>query len=125
SSLVTMDTVVGWDHGPVTHSPETRLEVPTPAAPTIEDLPGLRTQAHELTELLDLGFHHGEVLSRLGTTVSLGVLVTGPAGSGKSALVRAVAATVKVRVVRVWAPEVAALAANDAAGRLRAAATDA
>ena len=45
----------------------------------------------QLTELLDLGFHHREVLARLGTTVALGVLVTGPAGSGKSALVRAVA----------------------------------
>ena len=60
--------------------------------PSVDDLPGLRTQAKELTELLDLGFHHREVLGRLGTTVSLGVLVTGPAGSGKSALVRAVAA---------------------------------
>ena len=62
--------------------------------PSIDDLPGLRAQAQELTELLDLGFHHREVLGRLGTTVSLGVLVTGPAGSGKSALVRAVAAAV-------------------------------
>src|SRR5205814_7690272 len=114
--------------GQATHAPGTVSTVdsgPSDPAPAIEDLPGLRAQAHELTELLDLGFHHGEVLSRLGTTVSLGVLVTGPAGSGKSVLVRAVAATVKVRVVRVWAPEVAALAANDAAGRLRAAATDA
>ena len=129
--LVTMDTVVGWRGGQATHAPGSVTPPSTVDAaeadppPAVEDLPGLRTQAHELTELLDLGFHHGEVLSRLGTTVSLGVLVTGPAGSGKSALVRAVAATVKVRVVRVWAPEVAALAANDAAGRLRAAATDA
>src|SRR5437763_4956346 len=45
SGLVTMDTVVGWDHGAVTHSPETPLEVPTPEAPSIEDLPGLRNQA--------------------------------------------------------------------------------
>jgi transitional endoplasmic reticulum ATPase len=117
--LVTMDTVVGWDHGPVTHSTETPLEVPTPAAPSIEDLPGLRTQAQELTELLDLGFHHREVLGRLGTTVTLGVLITGPAGSGKSALVRAVAAVVKADVTLVWAPEVAALTNNDAATRLR------
>ncbi len=49
-------------------------------------------------ELLDLGFHHGEVLGRLGTKVSLGVLISGPSGSGKSALVRAVAAQVGARV---------------------------
>ncbi len=133
AALVTMDTVVGWRDGPVTHAPGTpttgvRPPVSTPAAtpdeqpPSVDDLPGLRAQAHELTELLDLGFHHREVLGRLGTTVSLGVLVTGPAGSGKSALVRAVAAAVGARVVPLWAPEVAALANTDAAARLRAAA---
>src|SRR5262249_14384944 len=52
----------------------------------------------------------------------LGVLVTGPAGSGKSALVRAVAANVEAAVRSLWAPEIAALTNNDAAGRLRAAA---
>jgi transitional endoplasmic reticulum ATPase len=100
--------------------------MPTPdgvaAAPAVDDLPGLRTQAHELTELLDLGFHHGEVLGRLGTAVSMGVLITGPAGSGKSTLVRAVAAAVGARIVAVWAPELAALTSNDAAARLREAA---
>jgi transitional endoplasmic reticulum ATPase len=121
--LVTMDTVVGWDDGPVTHSTETPLEVSTPDAPSIEDLPGLRNQAQELSELLDLGFHHREVLGRLGTTVSLGVLVSGPAGSGKSALVRAVAAAVRATVTMVWAPEVAALTNDAAAARLRRAFT--
>jgi len=129
AALVTMDTVVAWRGGQATHAPGT---MPAPAAPattedeppTLEDLPGLRNQAHELTELLDLGFHHGEVLSRLGTTVSLGVLVTGPAGSGKSAFVRAVAAAMRARVVRLWAPEVATLTNTDAAARLRAAAAD-
>ncbi|MEJ3743360.1 AAA family ATPase [Actinomycetes bacterium KLBMP 9797] len=118
TALVTMDTVVGW--GSVSY-----VESPPPvaaSAPTVDDLPGLRAQAHELTELLDLGFHHGEVLGRLGTTISLGVLVTGPAGSGKSSLVHAVAAAVGARVEPLWAPEVAALTNNDAAARLRAAA---
>jgi transitional endoplasmic reticulum ATPase len=92
-------------------------------APSLDDLPGLKAQAQELTELLDLGFHHREVLTRLGTTVSLGVLLTGPAGSGKSALVRAVAAGVGATVVTLWAPEIAALTNDAAATRLRAAAT--
>ncbi|MFI9528201.1 AAA family ATPase [Micromonospora rosaria] len=158
-SLVTMDTVVGWEHGQVTHGPTG----PAPGAaariggrggpaggrpggpgatagpgryaptepdggpdaaaewtPSVDDLPGLRAQAEQLTELLDLGFHHREVLGRLGTTVSLGVLLSGPAGSGKSALVRAVAAGVRARVRPVWAPEVAALSNQAAAERLRA-----
>jgi transitional endoplasmic reticulum ATPase len=120
--LVTMDTVVGWQHGAATHSTETPLPAaPEAEAPAVEDLPGLRAQAQELTELLDLGFHHREVLGRLGTTVSLGVLITGPSGSGKSALVRAVARTVSASVTSVWAPEIAALANDAAARRLRSA----
>ncbi|GAB7041692.1 MULTISPECIES: AAA family ATPase [Catenuloplanes] len=92
------------------------------SVPPVEDLPGLRAQAHELRELLDLGFHHREVLGRLGATVSLGVLITGPAGSGKGVLVRSVAAAVGARVAAIWAPELAALSNEAAARRLRAAA---
>jgi SpoVK/Ycf46/Vps4 family AAA+-type ATPase len=136
AALVTMDTVVGWQDGQFS----TVRDQPAPTAaaaqqpastdpetppPSLDDLPGLRTQAQELTELLDLGFHHGEVLGRLGTTVSLGVLLTGPAGSGKSALVRAVAATVGATVLPVWGPELAALTNDAAATRLRALARDA
>ncbi|GGM13775.1 AAA family ATPase [Micromonospora yangpuensis] len=188
-SLVTMDTMVGWEHGPTTHgstgpgrssrtgvgagfgagssfeagslagagsssgagaaggagaTAEAQLaglagrrgagqqsgvspgaeETATEWAPSIDELPGLRGQAEQLTELLDLGFHHREVLGRLGTTVSLGVLLSGPAGSGKSALVRAVAAGVRARVRPLWAPEIAALSNQAAAERLRAAAAE-
>ncbi|RLK08745.1 transitional endoplasmic reticulum ATPase [Micromonospora sp. M71_S20] len=170
-SLVTMDTVVGWEHGQATHGSAgtgpagrgRRLDAAGPTAngtapgwppatgggladvrppsavdatgrtagsvddapPAVDELPGLRAQADELTELLDLGFHHREVLGRLGTTVSLGVLIAGPAGSGKAALVRAVAARVGARVSPLWAPEVAALTNQAAADRLRAAAAEA
>ncbi|MBM7082184.1 AAA family ATPase [Micromonospora humidisoli] len=156
--LVTMDTVVGWEHGQVTHgssgpggggpgsagragtAPAGSPTGPTGEAeragqaggageaggaghdddvPHVDELPGLRAQAEQLTELLDLGFHHREVLGRLGTTVSLGVLLSGPAGSGKSALVRAVAKTVGARVRPLWAPELAALTNDAAARRLR------
>lgn len=160
-ALVTMDSTVGWEHGPATRGSgpagqdpsgrstgdatgaggrapvnrpagagtewappaESRPELVEPEeAPSVDELPRLRAQAEELTELLDLGFHHREVLGRLGTTVSLGVLLSGPAGSGKAALVRAVAARVRARVCPVWAPEVAALGNDAAARRLREAA---
>ncbi|MFC4146539.1 AAA family ATPase [Micromonospora mangrovi] len=141
--LVTMDTVVGWEQGATTRGsgpvgqdsggrltgaassgePAASPELIEPdEAPSVDELPGLRAQADELTELLDLGFHHRDVLGRLGTTVSLGVLLSGPAGSGKSALVRAVAARVRARVCPLWAPELAALTNDAAAARLRAAA---
>ncbi|MFC5001008.1 AAA family ATPase [Dactylosporangium cerinum] len=141
-ALVTMDTAVGWQHGhathapgsvitaagwqhgPATHTPGSVITAPAgeESAPSLDDLPGLRAQAEQLIELLDLGFHHGDVLAKLGTTVSLGVLVTGPAGSGKSDLVHVVATSVQARVVPLWAPELAALTNNDAAARLRKAA---
>ncbi|MER7458970.1 AAA family ATPase [Micromonospora sp. NPDC126480] len=154
AAMVTMDTVVAWEHGGATHGstltatatataqdlrtfPEgaasrTREAASSPKlrevdeaggeGPSVEELPGLRAQAEELTELLDLGFHHREVLRRLGTTVALGVLLDGPAGSGKSALVRAVAARVGARVRPLWGPELAALTNSAAAERLRTAA---
>ncbi|WP_328533363.1 AAA family ATPase [Micromonospora zamorensis] len=140
-ALVTMNTVIAWEHGATTHGGPTPVDTApgrprgatdaTPAAdvpddaPDVDELPGLRAQAEELTELLDLGFHHREVLGRLGTTISLGVLLVGPAGSGKSALVRAVAARVGARVHPLWAPEVAALTNQAAADRLRGAAAKA
>lgn len=96
-----------------------KVEPPEPAAPKLEDLPGLRSQAHELLELFDLGFRHTEVLERLGTTAQLGVLIAGPGGSGKASLVRAVAAKVQARVRTIRAPELAALTNDAAAARLR------
>ncbi|MEV8507249.1 AAA family ATPase [Actinoplanes sp. NPDC051475] len=134
AALVTMDTVVGWQDGqfssvrpavePVPSRADPASTDPDTPPPSVDDLPGLRAQAQELTELLDLGFHHREVLGRLGTTVSLGLLVSGPAGSGKSALVRAVAASLGATVLPVWAPELAALTNDAAATRLRALARD-
>ncbi|GAA4594033.1 transitional endoplasmic reticulum ATPase [Actinoplanes octamycinicus] len=127
AALVTMDTVVAWQDGPAASPAHRTARAEAPAStdpdvppPSLDDLPGLRSQAKELEELLDLGFHHREVLAKLGTKVSLGVLVSGPAGSGKSALVRAVAATVGAEVRPVWAPELAALTNDAAARRLRA-----
>ena len=135
AALVTMDTVVGWTDGyhttggtaatPAVRSAAPAATDPEVPPPSLDDLPGLRAQAKELEELLDLGFHHGEVLARLGTKVSLGVLVSGPSGSGKSALVRAVAAQVGARVLPAWAPALAALTNDAAAQRLRALARDA
>ncbi|WP_433827515.1 AAA family ATPase [Actinoplanes sp. CA-015351] len=124
AALVTMDTVVAWQDGQVTSGPSPAAVTavvadPEVPQPSLDDLPGLRAQAKELEELLDLGFNHGEVLARLGTKVTLGVLISGPSGSGKSALVQAVGAAVGATVRPIWAPELAALTNNAAAARLR------
>ena len=133
AAMITSDTVVTWRRpgaGTAAASPALSL-VPAPpetAEPSpvdtkpvvpVDDLAGLNAQAEQLRELLDLGFHHREILDSVGTQISLGVLLTGPTGVGKTTLVRAVAAELDVPVTHVWAPEIAALTANDGAERLR------
>jgi transitional endoplasmic reticulum ATPase len=90
----------------------------------VEDLAGLRSQAARLTELLELAFHHSEVLAKLGTTVRPGLLLSGPPGSGKNTLVRSVAAAAGVKVVTLWCPGLAALTPDAAAAALRSTAAE-
>ncbi|WP_035738878.1 AAA family ATPase [Glycomyces arizonensis] len=116
---------------------ETRTDAPAPlrdgrrpeprpgiAPIPLDELSGARIPAEELKELLDLGFNHREVLTVVGTDMALGVLVSGPAGAGKATVVRSVADAVGARVSEVSGSDLAALEANAAADRLRAAFAD-
>lgn len=96
-------------------------DVSAHALPTLEELPGVKTQADSLTEWFDLGFHHRDVLASLGSKPQLGVLISGPPGVGKATLVRAVAAHVGAGVVELSAPSLAAIEAASAADTLRSA----
>jgi len=119
-ALVTMATVVGFAGGVTTTGSATPIVLPTPRAgkPPAE-LPGLEGQVASLTEWLDLGFHRRDLLSRLGTAPQLGVLITGPAGSGKAAVVETVADRLGLRLVRAWGPTVAGLEPTAAAQQLK------
>ena len=121
-ALVTMGTVVGWQGGTTTTGEATPAPAPSlasNAAPlTLADLPGLESQAASLREWLDLGFHHRDLLARLGTSPGMGVLVTGASGSGKASLVEAVARAVGARFTQLWAPTLAATETTAAAQEL-------
>ena len=122
-AMVTMGSVVGWQGGTMTTGDAT--PAPPPPTPsghtgpkTLADLPGLESQAAALREWLDLGFHHRDLLARLGASPGMGVLVTGASGSGKAALVESVAQAVGARLTQLWAPSLAAMESNAAAKQL-------
>lgn len=134
-SIVTMGTTVGWVDGltttgeagstilrslaPPPLAPMTATSGPgTAAAGSPAAVPGLEDAAADLREWLDLGFNGHALLRQLGTTPHLGVLVSGPAGCGKSTLVESVAAGLGATVRRVGGARLAATDPTAAAREL-------
>ncbi len=127
-------TVLGWEGGPVTGDPVPpttaapvpgRIAVATepPPAPVepvlaVEDLVGNLDPARRLVEWLELCLGRPELLTRLGGSARLGVLLTGPEGVGKLTVARSAAAAVSAQCVELVAPGVAALEAAAAAQRV-------
>ena len=127
-SILTIGTVVGWAGGRATDGSATPLVVPppvlpqpTPASQPAAVVPGLEDSFAALREPLDLAFHRADLLARLGTRPQLGLLVVGPAGSGKASVVAAAAAATGAQVVRVWGPRLAGLDPAAAVAELSAA----
>ena len=84
----------------------------------LDDLVGHADAARRLVEWLELTFRRPELLTRLGGSPRLGVLVAGAEGVGKATLVRSAAAAVGARCIELAAPAVAALEPASASTRV-------
>ena len=82
-------------------APEKRPVVP------VTELVGVSAQQAKLSEWIRLALDESELLAKLGASPHLGVLITGPAGVGKSTLARAVLAG--RTVVELDGPSIGAL----------------
>ncbi len=129
-AIVTMGTVVGWAGATSTDGTSTPLVAPavppartdTVAAVAQVVVPGLEGPAAELREQLDLAFHHSDLLARLGTSPQVGILLGGPAGSGKTTIVETVCAGLGAAVVPLRCQRLTSLEVNDAVAEITAAA---
>jgi transitional endoplasmic reticulum ATPase len=129
-SVVTMATELAWadPSAPAAGGQAVTTVFPAPrppagtAAPPAggDELPGAEQQTKALRELLDVGLNNPALLQRLGTKPTLGVMLTGPAGAGKTTLVRSVAAALNLTVRLVWCPQLASLTPDNAAAQIGA-----
>ncbi|WP_318568556.1 AAA family ATPase [Salinigranum marinum] len=87
--------------------------------PTAADVGGLDDAVDELRELVGVVLHRPDLFARFGVDPPTGVLLSGPAGTGKTLLARAVATHAGADVERVSGPALVSAPDDSSASRFR------
>ncbi|MEO1678554.1 MAG: AAA family ATPase [Pseudomonadota bacterium] len=86
--------------------PETRLRLDPPDLPSYPGIAGLGPQVAAVQEMVDLPLSRPDLFERLGLAPPRGILFTGPPGSGKTLLARALAEHGRAAFFHVAGPEI-------------------
>ena len=97
--------------GPAMAVPATRMIIEGAAVPVTdalryEDLGGLGTIVDRVREVVELPLKNRAAFARLGISPPKGVLLSGPPGTGKTMIARAVAAETRAHFIAVNGPEI-------------------
>jgi len=84
-----------------------------------EDIGGLRDEIQKVREMVELPIRHPELFERLGIEPPKGVLLYGPAGTGKTLLAKAVANESEAHFISIAGPEIVSKFVGEAEERLR------
>jgi transitional endoplasmic reticulum ATPase len=114
--------VVALAPGPVARLAERtafRLDLPEPEARPYRGVGGLAAQIARVREMVELPIRRPDLFARLGIAPPKGVLFTGPPGSGKTLLARAVAEASEATFFQINGPEIVTKHYGDSEAKLR------
>ncbi|RMG50369.1 MAG: AAA family ATPase, partial [Acidobacteria bacterium] len=99
--------------GPVRMDRSTIFEVVEPPPSQVpqqllvyEDIGGLKQEVQRLREMVEVPLKHPEIFERLGVSAPRAILLSGPAGVGKSLMARVVAEAAQARFLATSGPEI-------------------
>jgi AAA family ATPase len=99
------------------NEPHTKYNLPKRTSYT--QIGGLTKEIKHLKSAIELPLHHPEFFARFGTNPPRGVLLHGPPGTGKTMLLRAVAAETNAHVLSIDGPSIVSKYLGETESKLR------